>query len=136
VTYIALDFLFISPTFSAKSPAIPVGLFVYKENWSFIILLLLFFIKMMYIRNTMTHIDFVSQSPWPLMAVCVGTAVVYYAAKFISRRMAMRKPIADVPHQAIPQRDVAVDYFNEWQNHIRTEVRKSRGYYCGKGGRK
>jgi len=84
----------------------------------------------------MTHIEYVSQSPWPLMAVFIGTAVVYYAAKFISRRMASNNPIADVPHQPIPQRDVTIDYFNEWQNHIRKEVRKSRGYYKGKAGRK
>jgi len=82
---------------------------------------------------TMTHIDFVSQSPWPLMAVSIGATAIYFAIKFMRNSAA---PTTDCPHQEIPQRDVPHAHFNEWQKHIRKETRKCAGYYRGKGGRK
>jgi len=68
----------------------------------------------------MTHIEFVGQSPWTLMAVSVAVAAIYYIAK----KVMASNNIDEVPPRPNPPRDPFIADFNDWQRTLYKERKK------------
>ena len=81
----------------------------------------------------MTEVQLLEQNPWPVLAVVVSIAGLYYFIKWLMRKLDRFEP-TEVPPRKPLEREEPVEYFNDWAEHIAKQTRKS--YYKGKGGKK
>lgn len=80
----------------------------------------------------MTEVQLLDQNPWPVLAVVVLIAGIYYLTKWLMRKLDNFKP-EEVPPRKPEERPEPVEFFNDWAEHIAKETRKPR-YYKGKAG--